>query len=99
MSADASQVGASGDPGEPRAESPTTADQVRAADALREAFARLAPQGSDAWNFLAAFTHLGDRYGPYHPGASALSDAVGTEERGGARRSGRLDRLRPKRDR
>ncbi len=74
-------------------------DQARAADALREAFARLAPQGSDAWNFLAAFTHLGDRYGPYHPGASALSDALATEERAGARRQGRLDRLFPGRDR
>ena len=40
---------------------------------MRAAFARLRPQGSDAWNFLAAFTHLGDRYGPYHPGASDLS--------------------------
>jgi hypothetical protein len=74
-------------------------DQARAARALREAFDRLAPQGSDAWNFLAAFTHLGDRYGPYHPGASALSDQLATEERAGARRQGRLDRLRPGRDR
>ncbi len=73
--------------------------QARAADALREAFVRLAPQGSDAWNFLAAFTHLGDRYGPYHPGASALSDVLGTEERAAGRRQGRLDRLRPGRDR
>jgi hypothetical protein len=71
----------------------------RAAQALREAFARLAPQGSDAWNFLAAFTHLGDRYGPYHPGASALSDALETERHAGARRPGRLDRLRQGRDR
>ncbi len=74
-------------------------DRDRAARALREAFARLAPQGSDAWNFLAAFTHLGDRYGPYHPGASALSDALGTEAQPGTRRQGRLDRLRPGRDR
>jgi hypothetical protein len=78
---------------------PEGEDQDRAALALREAFARLAPQGSDAWNFLAAFTHLGDRYGPYHPGASALSDALDTEGRAGARRLGRLDRLRPGRDR
>ena len=74
-------------------------DQDRAARALRAAFERLAPQGSDAWNFLAAFTHLGDRYGPYQPGASALSDALGTEERAGARRQGRLDRWRSGRDR
>ena len=78
---------------------PESEDQERAALALREAFARLAPQGSDAWNFLAAFTHLGDRYGPYHPGASALSDALETEGRAGTRRQGRLDRLRPGRDR
>jgi len=78
---------------------PGSEDQARAARALREAFARLAPQGSDAWNFLAAFTHLGDRYGPYHPGASALSDTVGTEEPAGAWRPGRLDRLRPGKDR
>ncbi len=74
-------------------------DQERAALALREAFERLAPQGSDAWNFLAAFTHLGDRYGPYHPGASALSDASGNAQRTGGRRQGRLDRLRAGRDR
>ena len=70
----------------------------RAAEALHEAFTRLAPQGSDAWNFLAAFTHLGDRYGPYHPGASALSDSL-SAGRGDGRRSGPLDRLRPRRDR
>jgi hypothetical protein len=79
-------------------ETPGPADQARAAEALRAAFTRLAPQGSDAWNFLAAFTHLGDRYGPYHPGASALSDSL-SADRGEARRSGPLDRLRPRRDR
>ena len=90
---------ADGTDGEGHHGPPEGDDQARAARALREAFARLAPQGSDAWNFLAAFTHLGDRYGPYHPGASALSDAVETEERAGTRRPGRLDRLRPGRDR
>jgi hypothetical protein len=79
-------------------ETPEPADQARAAEALHEAFTRLSPQGSDAWNFLAAFTHLGDRYGPYHPGASALSDAL-SAGRGDARRTGPLDRLRPRRDR
>jgi hypothetical protein len=49
------------------------ANRAAGAEALRAAFARLRPQGSDAWNFLAAFTHLGDRYGPYQPGASDLS--------------------------
>jgi hypothetical protein len=79
-------------------ESPGPADRARAAEALHEAFRRLAPQGSDAWNFLAAFTHLGDRYGPYHPGASALSDSL-SAGRGDGRRTGPLDRLRPRRDR
>src|SRR3984957_3725801 len=97
MSADVSQGGSSGDPDVPGAETPTPADQIRAADALHQAFTRLAPQGSDAWNFLAAFTHLGDRYGPYHPGASALSDAVASD-RADVRRTGPLDRLRPRRN-
>jgi hypothetical protein len=69
------------------------ADRERAATALHDAFARLAPQGSDAWNFLSAFTILGDRYGPYHPGASDLSDTLGAEGAGGGRR-GRRERLR-----
>ncbi len=73
------------------------ADRERAAQALHDAFARLAPQGSDAWNFLGAFTHLGDHYGPYHPGASALSDALDEERRSSGRRGGRLERLRRER--
>ena len=77
---------------------PLPEDQARAAEALREAFSRLSPQGSDAWNFLAAFTHLGDRYGPYHPGASALSDSLAAG-RSVDRRPGPLDRLRPRRER
>jgi hypothetical protein len=73
------------DPSQPTDE-PTPADleaRQRATAALQAAFARLAPQGSDAWNFLAAFTHLGDRYGPYQPGASALSKQLGEAERVG----------------
>jgi hypothetical protein len=69
-------------------------NEARAAEALRTAFARLAPQGSDAWNFLAAFTHLGDRYGPYHPGASELSDALESQGRAGGRPPGRRRRRR-----
>ena len=70
-------------------------DHERASAALQAAFDRLAPQGSDAWNFLAAFTHLGDRYGPYQPGASALSALLGESERTGAGASGgRARRLR-----
>jgi hypothetical protein len=59
----------------------------------------LQPQGSDAWNFLAAFTHLGDRYGPYHPGASALSDLLEASGRASGGRSGRKASRRPGRDR
>ena len=39
-------------------------NRVRGREALRASFARLSPQGSDEWNFMGAFTHLGDRYGP-----------------------------------
>jgi hypothetical protein len=90
---------AAGESADDSLEGTAQADQDRAARALRDAFARLAPQGSDAWNFLAAFTHLGDRYGPYHPGASALSDELESDRRAGARRPGRLERLRPGRER
>jgi hypothetical protein len=62
--------------------------------ALHEAFQRLQPQGSDRWNFLAAFTHLGDRYGPYQPGASGLSELLGSRDRPSRRPGGPLARLR-----
>ncbi len=89
MSAAHPPTGAADHPGEQgEAEDLSATDQARAAAALHEAFARLAPQGSDAWNFLAAFTHLGDRYGPYHPGASALSDALESPGRADGRRTG-----------
>jgi hypothetical protein len=51
-------------------------DRARAGAALRDSFARLSPQGSDEWNFMGAFTHLGDHYGPYQPGTSDLSDLL-----------------------
>jgi hypothetical protein len=63
-------------------------DHTAAAAALRAAFARLRPQGSDAWNFLAAFTHLGDRYGPYHPGASDLSRKLEADDEDPSGRAG-----------
>lgn len=85
--------------GPPRGAFPQTRTRLGPRRPSARRFARLAPQGSDTWNFLAAFTHLGDRYGPYHPGASALSDALETERQGGARRPRRLDRLRGGRDR
>ncbi len=46
------------------------------------------PRESDAWNFLAAFTHLGDRYGPYSPGASDLSREMEATDPGPAGRAG-----------
>jgi hypothetical protein len=79
------------------------ANQARATAALHAAFDRLSPQGSDAWNFLAAFTHLGDRYGPYQPGASALSKVLDRASSASSASSavpsgsgplGRLNRLR-----
>ena len=69
-------------------------EQERAGEALRAAFARLAPQGSDEWNFMGAFTQLGDRYGPYQPGASVLADLVKESERTPDRRAGRPGRRR-----
>ena len=69
-------------------------DRERAGEALRAAFARLAPQGTDEWNFMGAFTQLGDRYGPYQPGASALADLIEAPGRSGARRVGRPGRRR-----
>lgn len=69
------------------------ADRERAAAALHDAFARLAPQGGDAWNFQSAFTILGDRYGPYHPGASGLTDALEADRQAAGKR-GRRERLR-----
>lgn len=67
--------------------------KARAGEALRASFARLSPQGSDEWNFMGAFTHLGDRFGPYRPGASDVADLLASQERG--RRGGRLGRLWP----
>jgi hypothetical protein len=64
--------------------------RANAAAALRDAFTRLSPQGSDEWNFQAAFTHLGDRYGPYHPGASGLSDLLGPRPENDPRGTGGL---------
>jgi hypothetical protein len=86
----------SDDPGaaEDDNEGVTPSDQERAGEALRAAFARLAPQGSDEWNFMGAFTQLGDRYGPYQPGASVLADLVKAPGRTGGRSSGRPGRRR-----
>jgi len=64
-------------------------DRARAGAALRASFARLSPQGSDEWNFMGAFTHLGDRYGPYQPGASDLADLLRSKGGSVRRRGGR----------
>jgi hypothetical protein len=61
------------EPGVPADEGAATAGQDAATEALNDAFARLRPQGSDAWNFLANFTQMGERFGPDTPGASELS--------------------------
>jgi hypothetical protein len=63
---------------------------LAASDALRAAFARLRPQGSDPWNFLGAFNQLADRYGPDHPGASALAEVLNAPDES----TSRLDRIR-----
>jgi hypothetical protein len=67
-------------------------NRARAGEALRASFDRLSPQGSDEWNFMGAFTHLGDRYGPYQPGASDLADLLRSPGGAPARR-GRRGRL------
>jgi hypothetical protein len=72
----------------------TPDDQRRAGEALRASFARLAPQGSDEWNFMGAFTLLGDRFGPYQPGASDLGGEAGAAAGAGRKGGGRLGRLR-----
>jgi hypothetical protein len=71
----------------------SAADRARAGEALRASFARLSPQGSDEWNFMGAFTHLGDRYGPYQPGASDLADLLRAKGGAPAKRGGRRGRL------
>lgn len=63
---------------------PDEAATQTASAALRAAFDRMAPQGSDTWNYLAAFTHLGDRFGPYKPGTSDLARLLTPPEGGGA---------------
>src|SRR6185437_8529439 len=73
----------------PAASDVSAEDRARAGAALRASFARLSPQGSDEWNFMGAFTHLGDRYGPYQPGASDLADLLQKKSGSNPRRSRR----------
>src|SRR3984957_317157 len=71
--------GPPGDPAQPYEPASPAADFVpgegseAAAEALRATFARLRPQNSDTWNFLANFTQMGDLYGPANSGASELA--------------------------
>ena len=60
--------------------------QRRAAEVLQEAFDRLRPQGSAAWNFLANFTHLDEQFGQQGTGAATQPPPPG--------RRARLARLR-----
>jgi hypothetical protein len=78
-------------PGEANDDAVSDAGRAAAAEALRAAFARLSPQGSDPWNFRGAFNQLADRYGPDHPGDSATAEALRAAERP-LPRSGRLRR-------
>ncbi len=73
---------------------PDEAAALAASAALRAAFERMAPQGSDTWNYLAAFTHLGDRFGPYKPGTSDLARLLNPPDGGAGK--GRLGRIRQK---
>lgn len=61
------------EPGDPADEGAAPAGHDAATEALNAAFARLSPQESDTWNFLANFTQMGERFGPYKPGASELT--------------------------
>jgi hypothetical protein len=81
--------------GDARPDDGPVEEHAGAVEALRSAFTRLQPQGSDAWNFLAAFTHLGDRYGPYQPGASDLSKLLDDSAPAAGGRLGRRRRSSP----
>lgn len=61
------------EPGHPADDGAAPAGHDAATEALNAAFARLSPQGTDEWNFMANFTQMGDRFGPYKPGASDLT--------------------------
>jgi hypothetical protein len=85
------------EPGEPADEGAAPTGRDDATAALQAAFARLSPQGSDTWNFLANFTQMGDRFGPYKPGASELTKVLDASVVEPARRgaSGRRRRGEP----
>jgi len=61
------------DPASPADDDAPPAGHDAATAALNAAFARLSPQENDTWNYLANFTQMSDRFGPYKPGASELT--------------------------
>jgi hypothetical protein len=81
-------------PGHPDPEENPEPSEGSAAAALHAAFERLAPQGSDPWNFLAAFTHLSDLYGPDDPGDSALGELRNAPGASAGQGASRLSRIR-----
>jgi hypothetical protein len=76
------------EPGSPADDDAALDGREAATAALNAAFARLSPQENDTWNYLANFTQMGDRFGPYKPGASELTKmrdaSVATTGRRGA---------------
>jgi hypothetical protein len=70
--------------------------RAAAVAALQAAFTRLQPQGSDAWNFLAAFTHLANRYTAPRPEGSELSLDPEERDSKGSRGTETRRRLRQK---
>jgi hypothetical protein len=82
------------EPGEPVDAVAAPSGHDAATDALNEAFARLRPQGSDTWNFLANFTQMGDRFGPADSGASELTKLLTASAAPAGRRGGPSRRRR-----
>jgi hypothetical protein len=86
------------EPGDPADEGAAPAGQDAATEALNDAFARLQPQGSDTWNFLANFTQMGERFGPDKPGASELTKLLDASVAPASRRGVSVRRRRAEPD-
>ena len=87
------------EPGDPADEGAAPGGRDAATEALNDAFARLRPQGSDAWNFLANFTQMGERFGrPDNPGASELTKLLDASAAPGSRRGASARRRRAEPD-
>jgi hypothetical protein len=85
-------------PGDPAEESGPPGGHEGATEALNAAFARLRPQGSDTWNFLANFTQMAERFGPDKPGASELTKLLDASVAPAGRRGGSARRRRAEPD-